>query len=561
MADEKPKSNIIRPNGNGSDMSVSGDQFKEMISKSLTGVLETLTMQIRDNFNEFAEDISNTLNTVEENIPLDEITEDDKAKGATSRSREVIGVEIVKVSDDVLRKLNFGLGDTSVTPTKKEDKEESGMLAKALKAALPLIALGTGFAASISTMLGGGTFQGISNILSKIFVKLFDKIATGVVNIFTKGKFFQKMLMSIFGKGMTKSVLKVSGKLSTTAFGKILGKGFAKRLPIIGSLISFGSAVRRIKDGDAIGGAIDIGAAAAYMFPGIGTAIGIGLDLLNATMDVGESNPDAMGGVAGALAKFKNWIAKNARNMPILGVGVRLGEALGYFASGNVKTGFKALLGSGAGLVPFLGPVYDWLFGSTDPEADDSKKTNKVANVFKFVVGYIRDILWDKVMGFINAAKNWVADKAGELGNVSITALEKVGVLPKGGDRADRMEYDTEMKARNILRDPNSTKIQQDNAYRALEKAGFDTTRVRERVNRRDEKKKDEQQAKRDAMMASKMDEMIQAYRESGNATNVGVRNSNSSNVNNINVQAPSMYQQKKNVNPFTYPSLAGTGQ
>jgi hypothetical protein len=108
-------------------------------------------------------------------------------------------------------------------------------------------------------------------------------------------------MTKIFGKGLTRTMLKAGSKGMIGGLFKGVGKAFLKRLPLIGSLISIGSAVTRIKNKDFLGGLIDLGAAVAYMFPGIGTGIGIALDLLNASSDAyGEKK-----GIKGKGASIK----------------------------------------------------------------------------------------------------------------------------------------------------------------------------------------------------------------------------------------------------------------
>ncbi len=61
-------------------------------------------------------------------------------------------------------------------------------------------------------------------------------------------------------------------------------KPLLKRLPLIGLLISLGEAVIKFKDGSPdkiLSGLLDITAGIAYLFPGIGTAVGLGVDILN----------------------------------------------------------------------------------------------------------------------------------------------------------------------------------------------------------------------------------------------------------------------------------------
>jgi len=84
--------------------------------------------------------------------------------------------------------------------------------------------------------------------------------------------------LNMIGKS-TKALSKVSPALL-----KVSGE-FLKRLPWIGSLFNFADGVSRIKRGDYIRGLISIGAGVANLFPGVGTAISLGLDMLNMWLD------------------------------------------------------------------------------------------------------------------------------------------------------------------------------------------------------------------------------------------------------------------------------------
>ena len=91
-----------------------------------------------------------------------------------------------------------------------------------------------------------------------------------------------------FGVGKLTKGIGAIAKFGGGSILKLLGTGLkaiAKRAPIIGALISFKDAYDRIKGGDLMGGLISIGSGIASFFPGIGTAISIGLDVLNMFLD------------------------------------------------------------------------------------------------------------------------------------------------------------------------------------------------------------------------------------------------------------------------------------
>ena len=112
-----------------------------------------------------------------------------------------------------------------------------------------------GFVDGVKIMIGG-------------FIKSFSKLVAKPIG---------KIMGKVGAKGFFTSITKV--------FGKFL-KPVLKRIPGIGSLISWGFAYSRFKNGDLIGGMIDLASGIATLFPGVGTGIGIGLDILNAFLDL-----------------------------------------------------------------------------------------------------------------------------------------------------------------------------------------------------------------------------------------------------------------------------------
>ena len=77
----------------------------------------------------------------------------------------------------------------------------------------------------------------------------------------------------------------VAGGVLAKLLPAVLGpfKFLAKRMPIIGSLFSFYEAYKKFKQGgidNIVFGIMDLAAGIAYAFPGVGTAIGLGVDVL-----------------------------------------------------------------------------------------------------------------------------------------------------------------------------------------------------------------------------------------------------------------------------------------
>jgi uncharacterized UPF0160 family protein len=124
------------------------------------------------------------------------------------------------------------------------------------------------------------------------------------------------------GMAAIKGAAKAASKAGLTG---LLGKaltvllkplGFAlKKIPVIGTIIGFGFAIKNFIDGDYLKGILNIVSGIASIFPGIGTAIAVGVDLLNYFLndtDTGSSVKewvsDTASSVGSAIGSFFSWI-------------------------------------------------------------------------------------------------------------------------------------------------------------------------------------------------------------------------------------------------------------
>lgn len=148
----------------------------------------------------------------------------------------------------------------------------------------------------LALLLTKGLYYGMKRMFFKILdsvsfnsasklVGYIKSVISGIGNIFSK--IGDNLLKVLDFKSITKTATSVLKIGSGTIF-KFLGKGIktlAKRIPIIGAFLSFKDASDRFNSGDTVGGLISIGSGLASFFPGIGTAISIGLDVLNMLLD------------------------------------------------------------------------------------------------------------------------------------------------------------------------------------------------------------------------------------------------------------------------------------
>ena len=94
------------------------------------------------------------------------------------------------------------------------------------------------------------------------------------------------------GKAGMKTGAKLGAKFGATTAGKMLGK----RIPGLGLALGTGLAIQRMKEGKPIQALLEFASGAASTFPGIGTAVSLGLDGVIAGRDMGLI-PFAEGGI------------------------------------------------------------------------------------------------------------------------------------------------------------------------------------------------------------------------------------------------------------------------
>lgn len=278
---------------------------------------------------------------------------DDKEKGKYKNILEeqkiqpVLISEISEKSFKGLKKMFKELRD----PKEKEKDDSKGLFSKIPKSLLSILAgagiiLG-GLAALVGGILTDGPMKGALKVLGKV------------------------------GLGVG---LKLIGK----AIGKNLIKFGLKRIPIIGSIISIAFAVSRFKKGDIIGGIIDLVSGLVgfldLVVPGLGTVLSLGVDTLNAFLDV------KAGGASKEASKKKSEIFKNmgravwdklkkvVRFLPGIGTLIRLGESYEDIKRGNITKGLRSFLSAIAVNMPVVGTA---LAGALDMlDAKEEKAYN-----------------------------------------------------------------------------------------------------------------------------------------------------------------------------------------
>lgn len=208
------------------------------------------------------------------------------------------------------------------------------------------------------------------------FGQLFKQASKFMLKDFQQG--FTKIMGDLFGKGLgglSKMLGKfgASGAAKTVAkFGK-LGAKFLKKIPLIGTIMSLWMGVERWKQKDYAGALIEFGSGIAAMFPGVGTAISVLLDLINLGRDTG-----AFAKAGDAIKDFSNTaLGENVlMNIPLVGPIFGTIKAIDLFKKGDKKAAFRmagkalaSIIPGGAGIFS----IFEALLGKKiEPEAASS---------------------------------------------------------------------------------------------------------------------------------------------------------------------------------------------
>lgn len=299
--------------------------------------------------------------------------------------------------------------------------KESGFLGNIVSTATGII---TGAFKTIGKLLkSGAMFLGVGKALDKIaetktgeiakfiFTELkagFNSLLTGTSNIFKKLK-----LDSHFTK--IKTALKDSKLIAA-----ILGGGGAilKRLPVIGLVISLGEAAAKMITGEPakmLSGLANVAAGIAYMFPGVGTAIGLGIDFLNYLYESeAEEFEEREGRPPSFFESITTVIWGMLKKAPIIGWAIKSGEAIQAFAKAPSLEGFGKVLMTTAAGDPAMFEAAKWLaswFVDVDGiemlEDSDSFTTaggNMIANAMRTVWGSFKETTFYKYISNVGGA-------------------------------------------------------------------------------------------------------------------------------------------------------------
>lgn len=230
---------------------------------------------------------------------------------------QAIGIQSAKRPDNIAHPSSSG-------------SSKSGGVFGFLSSLLGLGMVGIGSMGIIGGLLGPNNSAGALKFIGRMFIHVRKNIGTVVKTLFTGliglPKNIFKMGKVLFGGNLITSVKNsVVGmwdvfKAGGGFFGKIGGffsalkleKGFfnklklifkggakgLKRIPILGSLIGIAFAYKRIKDGDYVGGTLDILSTIANLFPGVGTVVSLAIDGLSMLYDLQTGGSENAGNLS-----------------------------------------------------------------------------------------------------------------------------------------------------------------------------------------------------------------------------------------------------------------------
>lgn len=251
------------------------------------------------------------------------------------------------------------------------------ILTKGIFKSITSLILGVG-----NTLTGkvfGKVMSSLDNLLGyipKLLANFFEKSGESLLKGMTETKIFQKFKPTNFLKILTGSGLKLGAKLL-----KVI-----KFVPLIGTIISFYSAHDRFKKNDIFGGVLDIASGIATLFPGIGTAISVGLDVFNAFLDYKQKGGQTKGQmITDFFSPLKTWLGtklsvENLRKMPVIGGLIRMYDAGKQFMDGNTSGGLKSLMNAIGWFTPL--PYLGGLLGLIDI-LDGGKATSTIPDAIK----------------------------------------------------------------------------------------------------------------------------------------------------------------------------------
>ena len=287
-------------------------------------------------------------------------------------------------------------------------------------------------------------------------------------------------ITKVFGIGAGAGV---GGGLLAKLLPKIfkVGKAVFKRIPIIGSLFSFYEAYKHFQKGgidSIIFGLLDVVAGIAYMVPGIGTAIGLGVDVLSYFLqNKAEEYKEESGSTSffGSLFdQVTTWLSETPPIKWLTTLGILAGElwanpsaetfmAFGEHLGGPLLTfvefvkNLDLIAGEALGLENNQGQtvgLFEWIYNKVDEHIITPVK-DFITGIFEYIGGVFDSMInsiSDMILSVVNKLPETIA-------GFSVRGRVKK-MLGLGGEdteqiKAKKAEIDAKAQARGIDNTPD----------------------------------------------------------------------------------------------------------
>lgn len=334
-----------------------------------------------------------------------------------------------------------------------------------------------GLAALVTGLMTDGPFKGLLKILSKaglsggikllqtaakLFIGGLKELIMAPINLLDDAA---KLIGKIFGKEAYKAVLKPLRGM-TGIFTKLLGglgkflKPLLGKLPLIGTIISWGFAYSRFKSGDVVGGIIDILSGLANFLiwtpaAPLAVPIAIGLDVLNAFLDykAGGANEKASQKKTGILKEWTLGLGKllysGMKYVPVIGPII---QAVEDMINGKWLDATYNLVRA----IPGVGVVLDVINYFTEGKTEETIKGGLTSIGSKITewTDWVRESIWNKITGFISGIFDGVKDW---WNNLSWDPRSWAGIAPEPPTELSQQTSKTSQVRKPISQETGST--------------------------------------------------------------------------------------------------------
>lgn len=346
-----------------------------------------------------------------------------KKKGSQDESKrrklteEPTPAKVVSIGDEAVQQLSKIFSKSQrqrMAPTPSE-KAQSKKLPFGLLTAGAIGVLG-GLAALVTGITQDGKLSGWLKLVARAGIEGGLKVISKAIGSFLKvpetikalKKFVPENLMPKLFKSMKAGFGKILGLGGKTG-GKTGSKMVLKRIPVLGSLISFAFAWKNFQSGAHIAGFLDVASGIATLFPGPGTLISIGIDVLNAFMQMKSAPKEGETKVQAEARTLKEIMStlleKITSSFPIKNL-MDFGEGISLIITGDVDAGLTKM----ESLIPGLSFMRDFM--AMDAEQKMAVSLQKIIDVKAFF-GEISDMVSEKIKGIFTGAKSYLKEQLG----------------------------------------------------------------------------------------------------------------------------------------------------